>query len=343
MARRPRGDSDGVWHHVMNRGLAKRSMFEGGADVRAFMSFLARAVRRGEIELHSWCVLTTHFHLLVRSPGGELSNAMQRIQNGYVRRFNRRQRRDGSLARGRFVSKVVDTHAYRCMVVRYIDENPVRAGLCSDARDYPWCSAHQYARPHGPRWLARDWVESWAAELAGRGSFDPSCYPGSVGPVARESLARLVERRLDGRGGRAGRDDLDSLLAMATPSVRRWLRQKARLADGVVSSEPCLAEADVSDAVQGMMEMQGGWRVLHRRRATNGWEVLHVGLLRQLACASFASIAVRAGVSAVQAKRLWERHCHLMAEDDGYADVAARVVRGSVRAASAAWGILPPT
>jgi len=132
MTRRPREDEPGSWHHVTNRALARRSFFETRADIRMFLSGIARAVRRGQIEVHAWCVLTTHFHLLVRSPKGELSAAMQRIQNQYVRYFNRRRQRDGSLVRGRFFSRHVDSFTYRRTLVRYIDANPVAAGLCRD-------------------------------------------------------------------------------------------------------------------------------------------------------------------------------------------------------------------
>lgn len=65
----------------MNRGIARRSVFESRADVRYFLSRLARAVRRRELEVHAYCVMTTHYHLLVRSPLGRLSEGMRRIQN----------------------------------------------------------------------------------------------------------------------------------------------------------------------------------------------------------------------------------------------------------------------
>ena len=70
MARRPRLDCEGAWHHVMNRGIARRPIFEGRGDIRFFLSRVARAVRRGELEVHAYCVLPTHFHMLVRSPAG---------------------------------------------------------------------------------------------------------------------------------------------------------------------------------------------------------------------------------------------------------------------------------
>ena len=65
MPRLPRRDAPGRWFHVMNRGIARRTVFESREDVRYFLSRVARAVRRGEIEVHSFCIMATHFHLLV--------------------------------------------------------------------------------------------------------------------------------------------------------------------------------------------------------------------------------------------------------------------------------------
>ncbi len=91
--------------------------------------------------------MTTHFHLLVRSPVGELAGAIGRATNKYVRAYNRSRRRDGPLVRGRFRSKVVDSEFYRRTLVRYIDDNPVAAGTQSTPWDYPWGSAAAYG--HG--------------------------------------------------------------------------------------------------------------------------------------------------------------------------------------------------
>ena len=123
MGRHARFDAPGAWHHVMNRGIAKRTLFENELDIRTFLSRLALTVRVGKLEVHSYCVLTTHFHLLLRSPEEQLSSALQVIQNSYSRWFNRSRKRDGPLYRGRFRSKRVDSEDYRLNLVRYIDEN----------------------------------------------------------------------------------------------------------------------------------------------------------------------------------------------------------------------------
>ncbi len=322
MARLPRADEPGSWHHVMNRALARRSFFETKDDIRYFLSCLARAVRRGQLEVHAWCVLTTHFHLLVRSPLGELSAAMRRIQNQYVRWFNRWRRRDGSLVRGRFRSKLVDSLAYRGILVRYIDANPVAAGLCSDPRSYPWCSARQYAQPSGPPWLTRTWVESWVVEHSRSDRYTPVLYEAVLDRTECQGITELVERRIRfPRGG--GRDELDSLLAMAAPQVLAWLQRKASLADQTQVGMAKVGPLWVAREIQARRAAAGAWEVCPNRDRRDGWTLVHVGLLRDLSGTSLVEIGRRLEVSPVQAGRLYELHRRLISEDSNYGQVSA--------------------
>ena len=119
MPRPTREGEPGAWFHVTNRGIARRPAFPGRASARQFLAELARAHRSGRLEVHAYSVLATHYHLLLRSPVGEMSAAMQRVGNRYVRWFNRRARRDGPLFRGRFSSSRIDTERYHPAVIRY--------------------------------------------------------------------------------------------------------------------------------------------------------------------------------------------------------------------------------
>ena len=207
MARNPRHDEPGSWHHVMNRGIARRPVFENRADVRYFLSRLARAVRRAELEVHAYCVMMTHYHLLVRSPLGQMSEGMRRVQNEFVRNFNRLRRRDGPLFRGRFRSKPVTSLVYRHTLVRYIDFNPVEAGLIRVPSEFPHGSARHYATGRGAPWLERSWVEGLLRRSSGTGVV---AYAASFGERPTPGVSEFVERRI--AGGRTGRDPLDDLL-----------------------------------------------------------------------------------------------------------------------------------
>ena len=147
MPRIPRGDVPGSWHHVMNRAIARRTLFERREDFRFFLAQVARSVRRGELEVHAYCLVGTHYHLLVRSPKGRLAEAMQRVQLAYSRWFNRSRRRDGSLVRSRYRSKAVRSLCYRRVLVGYIDANPCSARIAPRPESYPYGSAIRRSCP----------------------------------------------------------------------------------------------------------------------------------------------------------------------------------------------------
>jgi REP element-mobilizing transposase RayT len=168
----------------MLRALARRPLFEGTADVRDFLSGLARAARRGDIEVHAYAIVTTHAHLLLRSPRGVVSQAMQRMLSDYVRRFNRRRDRDGPLLRSRFRSKVVRSERYRVALVRYIDANVPDAHLQDAAAGLGLSSRVLYARRRGPAWLTRGFVEAAVSSRSGR-AYDPVDYDRAFGGTSR--------------------------------------------------------------------------------------------------------------------------------------------------------------
>ncbi|MDF1701199.1 MAG: transposase [Planctomycetota bacterium] len=183
MPKTNRRDRPGARHHVMNRGIAKRTCFPDLAAKRRFLGLLACAARRGDLIIEAYSILDTHFHLMVRSTEVGLSKAMMRVLNAYVRYFNRRFRRDGSLFRGRFRSILVDSIEYAIRLLRYIDRNPVVARMCDHPVQYPAGSARFYARSsRRPLWLERAAVERWITSIHRRRLFEPSDYARWIGP-----------------------------------------------------------------------------------------------------------------------------------------------------------------
>ncbi len=319
--RSDRLDEPGAWHHVMNRGIAKRTLFEGSGDIRFFLSRLAWAVHAEQIEIHSFCVMTTHFHLLVRSTAGRLSEVMRQVQLDYVRRFNRSRRRDGPLVRGRFASKPVLSWNYRRILVRYIDRNPVSAGICSTAGEYPYGSAVHYLLPIGPPWLERTWVESEVREATGHAEYDPEDYVRVFG-CASDVEASFVERRLTSRGSA---DALDDLLEATPDRVLAWMRWKTRLADGTEPGVPVVAADCVDSAVRRARD--GGLDVLLRAGKSDLVAEIHAGLLRNLAGASFLEIGQRTLRSTSNASVLSGRYSNRVFSDESFALHAARIAQ----------------
>jgi REP element-mobilizing transposase RayT len=325
MARRWREDSNGSWHHVVNRGIARRPLFESRDDIRYFLSRLAREVRRGRLEVHSWCVLTTHFHLLVRSVSAELSEAMRRMQNEYSRSFNRRHARDGSLVRGRFFSRPVRTLAYRRTLVRYIDANPVRAGLAPRPDLYPWCSAWSFARAHGPPWLERSWIEEEVKEEARTPTYRPEDYFRAFPEAPTEALVRLVELRVARPVRPTDPDLLDDLIGAAPARVREWLQRKAELADGSVIGLPVCDGEGLARAEELLRARYGAWTVSPRGRSRDAWSIASIGLLRSLAGSSWSQIAGAVGASPSACYEIGVLHVELLRADPRYLERVAEM------------------
>lgn len=329
MVRNPRFDLPGTWHHVINRGIAKRTLFEGADDIRFFLSRLAREVRAGCLEVHAFSILTTHFHLLVRSPTGDLSVAMRAVQNEYVRRFNRRRRRDGPLVRGRFMSRPVRSLTYRHMLVRYIDQNPVAAGLVPTPALYPFGSARHYARRARPIWLERGWIEEVIRSQVGPSLDLAAGYPRVFGGHLSPAESALLQRRLAAPA--EAEDPLDELLSAAPSSVRAWMERKARLADGEEIGIPVTAPEFVDAVLAREKSSDPGWHVRPERRPVPAWTQAHIALLRDMSTTTLTEAGLRVGLTPSRAAALYHRHRRWMCEEEDYAQRMAMLADSILR------------
>jgi len=312
----------------MNRGIARRTVFESREDVRYFLAQVARAVRAGWIEVHAFCLMTTHFHLLVRSPSGALSTAMRAVQNQYVRWFNRGRRRDGSLFRGRFCSRVVEGLAYREQLVRYIDFNPVLAGVVSAPSLYPHGSARWYALDRGPPWLSRRWVERAVCEVTRTNTYDPRRYAECFGEPLTRGSASVIERRLTLRA--RGADSLDDLLGASPEKVLSWMRRKVRLADGTAIDLPVCDAQSVNQLIGRSRVAQPDWPLAVSRKSVDAWSTLQVGLLRELCGLSWAELALLTARSESGVAQCYGRHRRALDQDATYAQTAACLARVAI-------------
>jgi len=286
-------------------------------DIRYFLSRLAREVRRGRLELHAWCLLSTHYHLLVRSPAGRLSEAMRRTQNEHSRFFNRRHLRKGTLIQGRFLSRPVDSLAYRRLLVRYIDAMPVKSQIAKSCWEYPWCSSWHYVRGKGPPWMERSWIESEVSSRSGSGSFVPGEYPLIFGNPPSEGASSLIEDRLQRP---SGQDDLDDLIQATPPRIQQWLVQRSRLDSDSNTSLPVCSVDSVRRAVSRGESSVGDWVVKLHRRRRDAWKVAEAGLLRDLAGLSWQQMARATGLSPSTCARYTELHTERLQEDAEYAE-----------------------
>jgi putative transposase len=141
MAHRCRLQVAGLTQHVLNRGNNRCTIFRAAKDYAFFLAALRDAALNYQLDVHSYTLMTNHFHLVVtpRQPTA-VSMAMQVAGSRYVGYFNRRYSRTGTLFEGPFRSMFIDSEAYWFTCMRYVELNPVRAGLVLDPADYRWSS-----------------------------------------------------------------------------------------------------------------------------------------------------------------------------------------------------------
>ncbi len=165
MPRMSRQLAGGLIYHVINRGNDKQVVFRKSFDYEAFLDVVAMAKERCPLKLFAYCLMPNHFHFVV-SPGGDISLSlwMQWLGTTHIRRYNNHYDRSGHLWQGRFKSFPVQDDDHLLVLMRYVEGNPVRAGLVASARDWKW-SSHRENTGALPRKLTdiapRDLPEHW--------------------------------------------------------------------------------------------------------------------------------------------------------------------------------------
>jgi putative transposase len=140
MARPLRILEPGGIYHVTVQGVNGGAIFRGRCDRLHFLTLLEQVIRTHSWLCQSYCLLTSHFHLLVETPEPNLSRGMHRLNADYAQSFNRTHERFGHLFRDRFYSIAVANEGHLLEVSRYIALNPVRAGICRRPQDWEWSS-----------------------------------------------------------------------------------------------------------------------------------------------------------------------------------------------------------
>ncbi|MDH5654237.1 MAG: transposase [Gammaproteobacteria bacterium] len=143
MARLPRLCLPGIPQHIIQRGNNRQACFGSEEDFAAYAHWLAEYSHKYRVAIHAWVFMTNHVHLLATPETGDgLTRMMQMLGRKYVQYFNFCYKRTGTLWEGRFKSCVVDEENYLLTCQRYIELNPVRAGMVNSPDDYIWSSYH---------------------------------------------------------------------------------------------------------------------------------------------------------------------------------------------------------
>ena len=193
--RTARASVGGLVYHVLNRGNDRRTVFHEGGDYAAFLKLVAELAAGGEagtgrppVRVLAACLMPNHFHLVLwPRDDGDLSRAMGRLTTAHVRRYRRHHGGSGHVWQGRFKAFAVEQDGHLYAVLRYVERNPLRAGLVGRAQDWPWGTLALRTDPARPAWLS-----PWPV---GDGS-PPSDWAEFVNAPQTEAEVAALERSL---------------------------------------------------------------------------------------------------------------------------------------------------
>jgi putative transposase len=188
MARTTRASLANYCYHVLNRGNARSQVFHKDADYTAFVELIDEACRRRPMRVLAYCLMPNHFHLVLWPLGdGDLSTWMGWLMNSHVRRYHRHYHSSGHIWQGRFKAFPIEEDEHLRDVLRYVERNPLRAGLVERAEAWAWSSLAAIGRRGRPGWLDPGPAPrraGWVEEVNGHASSEEELG----------SLRRSVER-----------------------------------------------------------------------------------------------------------------------------------------------------
>jgi putative transposase len=160
MARPLRIELAGGLYHVTSRGDRQEAIYSDIEDRRLWLRLLAEVCKRYNWHCHAWCQMTNHYHIVVETVEGNLSQGMRHLNGVYTQRYNRRHERVGHVYQGRYKAVLVERDAHLLELTRYVVLNPVRAGLVKDAGEWPWSSYRATVGHAAPpfEWRETDWL-----------------------------------------------------------------------------------------------------------------------------------------------------------------------------------------
>lgn len=145
MGRQARKLSNSGFYHVMFRGINHQNLFEEDSDYKEFLVGFQKLRDEMRFEIYAYCLMSNHVHLLIReNQSGDISQIMQRLLVKYAMYFNQKYYRSGVLISNRYKSRPVEKDEYFMQLIRYIHQNPVKAGLTRKIEAYPYSSYLEY-------------------------------------------------------------------------------------------------------------------------------------------------------------------------------------------------------
>jgi len=158
MPRKPRIELPGKYH-IINRGVEQRVVFKEPSDYERFEELMCVYAKSFGITIHNYCLMSNHYHLLLEIKQENLSKYMRQLNMNYAIYFNKKYKRSGHLWQGRYKSWYVTDEAYLYTLMCYIEQNPLKANIVKDIKDYPYSSYHYFLNYKKiPQCLKNAWI-----------------------------------------------------------------------------------------------------------------------------------------------------------------------------------------
>jgi REP element-mobilizing transposase RayT/AraC-like DNA-binding protein len=159
MARPLRIEYPGALYHVTSRGNARQKIFRNDRDRYYFLDLLRNIIERYAWICHAFCLMDTHYHLIIETPNGNLSKGMRQLNGMYTQKYNWRYKKTGHVFQGRYKAIIIEKDSYLLELSRYVVLNPIRAHMVEAPEDWKWSSYHGTAGIEPPpSFLTTDWV-----------------------------------------------------------------------------------------------------------------------------------------------------------------------------------------
>jgi len=244
MARPLRIQFPSAFYHITSRGDQRQPIFLSTGARKKFLEYLRLGHERFGFIIHTYCLMGNHYHLIMETPQGNLSQAMHFINGSFAAYTNILHKRVGHLLQGRYKSILIEAETYITELSRYIHLNPVRAKIVKNPEDYPWSSYREYMGfRKSPAWFRTNLILGYFSETeslarmrysrfvlertraAASNPLDDVCYSAILG--SQELIARIKDKYLDGKKQDRDLPQLSALLNRPSPELIRGEVEKA--------------------------------------------------------------------------------------------------------------------
>ncbi len=187
--RRARLTFEGAFHHCVNRGHGRDRILAGDEDKKVFQNILAEASKRLKIRILAYCLMGSHYHLVIENSSGRMADFFKLLNGEYGTYYRQRHGGNGYVFQGRYKSTLIQDDGYLIMAISYVLANPVRARLVEDFLEYPWSSAGEYFKSDPPGRVDHAFVEALVGARA-------TLYEHVRGWQARKSELPIIHTEL---------------------------------------------------------------------------------------------------------------------------------------------------